>query len=445
MAVLCCSPERFLHVRNGHVETCPIKGTRPRATDPAKDAALARELQQSTKDRAENLMIVDLLRNDLGKTCAPGSISVPALCELQSFATVHHLVSRVTGELAPGSSTIDLLRSCFPGGSVTGAPKLARHARSSKNWRPADATSTVVHSSAWAMTATSTATSPSAPWYKNATACTCGPAVGWWPTLAPRPSTARSLTRRRPSSCCSQAAMWVIKLGGSLARRPALAAWLRALRAGGGRIIVVPGGGAYADRVRAAQAGAGLSDAEAHHLALYAMHRYGTMLARRSAGLRQATTCAALGRMLRAGRTPLWSPVRMAPAWRELPRTWDTTSDSLALYLAGLLRADCLILAKRPRPRRIPPPQLVDQHFPVLWAERHYYPPVYWLGEHGHAALRRALRTGGTPPGRQLPVTHQAHLPVRFRKRSTSLLNSGTAQCLGTRGDSVCENVNRDR
>ena len=123
-AVLCCSPERFLHVRNGHVETCPIKGTRPRATDPAQDAALARELQQSTKDRAENLMIVDLLRNDLGKTCTPGSISVPALCELQSFATVHHLVSRVTGELAPESSTIDLLRSCFPGGSVTGAPKL---------------------------------------------------------------------------------------------------------------------------------------------------------------------------------------------------------------------------------------------------------------------------------------------------------------------------------
>lgn len=123
-AVLCCSPERFLHVRNGHVQTCPIKGTRPRAADPAEDAALAQELQQSVKDRAENLMIVDLLRNDLGKTCNPGSIAVPALCELQSFATVHHLVSRVTGKLAPGCSTLDLLRGCFPGGSITGAPKL---------------------------------------------------------------------------------------------------------------------------------------------------------------------------------------------------------------------------------------------------------------------------------------------------------------------------------
>ena len=143
--------------------------------------------------------------------------------------------------------------------------------------------------------------------------------------------------------------MWVIKLGGSLARRPALAAWLRALRAGGGRVIVVPGGGAYADRVRAAQAGAGLSDAEAHHLALYAMHRYGAMLARRGAGLQQAATCAALGRMLRAGRTPLWSPVRMAPAWRELPRNWDTTSDSLALYLAGPAQG------RLPHPCQAPP------------------------------------------------------------------------------------------
>lgn len=123
-AVLCCSPERFLHVCNGHVQTCPIKGTRPRATDPARDTALARELQQSAKDRAENLMIVDLLRNDLGKTCNPGSIVVPALYELQSFATVHHLVSRITGTLAPGCSALDLLRGCFPGGSVTGAPKL---------------------------------------------------------------------------------------------------------------------------------------------------------------------------------------------------------------------------------------------------------------------------------------------------------------------------------
>ena len=122
-AVLCCSPERFLRVQGRQVETCPIKGTRPRSTDPVQDQNMAQELQHSHKDQAENLMIVDLLRNDLGKNCRPGSITVPALYELQSFATVHHLVSRITGELAPDRDALDLLRGCFPGGSVTGAPK----------------------------------------------------------------------------------------------------------------------------------------------------------------------------------------------------------------------------------------------------------------------------------------------------------------------------------
>jgi para-aminobenzoate synthetase component 1 len=122
-AVLCSSPERFLHLSGSAVETCPIKGTRPRRADPRADRRAAAELRASAKDRAENLMIVDLLRNDLGRVCATGSIRVPDLFEVQSYAHVHHLVSRVTGRLAPGRDALDLLSACFPGGSVTGAPK----------------------------------------------------------------------------------------------------------------------------------------------------------------------------------------------------------------------------------------------------------------------------------------------------------------------------------
>lgn len=210
--------------------------------------------------------------------------------------------------------------------------------------------------------------------------------------------------------------MWIIKLGGSLMRRPALAGWLRALRAGGGRLVVVPGGGIYADQVRAAQTRIGFSNAEAHARALYAMHRYGALLARRANGLEQATTRAGLRRVLRTGRTPLWSPVRMALAWRTLPHDWRTTSDSLALYLAGLLNADCLILAKRAQPRRVPPAHLVDPYFPVLWAEQRHRPPVYWLGEHGHTTLRLALRTT-QPPGRRLDAAlKNAGAPTHTRR-----------------------------
>lgn len=122
--VLSASPERFLRVESGSVETKPIKGTRPRSVDPLMDVELARELQGNPKDRAENLMIVDLLRNDLGKSCAIGSVSVPSLFALESFATVHHLVSTVTGTLAKEKDALHVLSSCFPGGSITGAPKL---------------------------------------------------------------------------------------------------------------------------------------------------------------------------------------------------------------------------------------------------------------------------------------------------------------------------------
>lgn len=122
--VLSSSPERFLALRNGRVETRPIKGTRPRSTSAAEDAALRRALAESPKDRAENLMIVDLLRNDLGRVCKPGSIQVPELFATETFASVHHLVSTVRGELRDDEDAASLLRACFPGGSITGAPKI---------------------------------------------------------------------------------------------------------------------------------------------------------------------------------------------------------------------------------------------------------------------------------------------------------------------------------
>ncbi|MDR9750198.1 aminodeoxychorismate synthase component I [Pseudomonas sp. SZMC_28357] len=123
-AVLSLSPERFVKVNQRQVETRPIKGTRPRGLTPAEDAANAAELLASPKDRAENLMIVDLLRNDLGRTCRTGSVRVPELFSLESYPNVHHLVSSVTGDLADGQDALDLIAGSFPGGSITGAPKI---------------------------------------------------------------------------------------------------------------------------------------------------------------------------------------------------------------------------------------------------------------------------------------------------------------------------------
>jgi para-aminobenzoate synthetase component 1 len=126
LEVLSASPERFLRLDENRrqVETRPIKGTRPRGLGPMHDAALGRALEESEKDRAENVMIVDLLRNDLSRVCRPGTVRVPELFALERHPTVHHLVSTVLGELDPAADAVDLLRAAFPGGSITGAPKV---------------------------------------------------------------------------------------------------------------------------------------------------------------------------------------------------------------------------------------------------------------------------------------------------------------------------------
>lgn len=123
-ALISSSPERFLRVVEGVAESRPIKGTAPRDGGPLEDLAAAERLRASGKDRAENVMIVDLVRNDLGRVCRNGSVSVPSLCALESYSGVHHLVSTVRGRLAEGRSALDAARALFPPGSMTGAPKI---------------------------------------------------------------------------------------------------------------------------------------------------------------------------------------------------------------------------------------------------------------------------------------------------------------------------------
>jgi len=123
-AVVSASPERFVCVREGEVETRPIKGTRQRRPLPEADLFTRDELRESVKDQAENVMIVDLLRNDLSRACAAGSIRVPQLCAVETYETVQHLVSEIRGRLEPGCDAWDLFRAVFPGGSITGAPKV---------------------------------------------------------------------------------------------------------------------------------------------------------------------------------------------------------------------------------------------------------------------------------------------------------------------------------
>ncbi|WP_042979601.1 aminodeoxychorismate synthase component I [Vibrio owensii] len=123
-AIISVSPERFLELKDNVIETKPIKGTRPRSQNTELDQANAHDLQTAEKDQAENLMIVDLLRNDIGRVASPGSVHVPKLFDIESFPAVHHLVSTIRADLDTQYSAADLLRACFPGGSITGAPKV---------------------------------------------------------------------------------------------------------------------------------------------------------------------------------------------------------------------------------------------------------------------------------------------------------------------------------
>ena len=122
--IISVSPERFLLSTNNQVQSKPIKGTMPRSNNREQDLLNKNILLNSEKDQSENLMIVDLLRNDIGRVCKAGSVSVPRLFDIESFPAVHHLVSTVTGKLSEQYNSEDLLRACFPGGSITGAPKI---------------------------------------------------------------------------------------------------------------------------------------------------------------------------------------------------------------------------------------------------------------------------------------------------------------------------------
>ncbi|MGT3086600.1 aminodeoxychorismate synthase component I, partial [Salmonella enterica] len=123
-AILSLSPERFIQLEDQHIQTRPIKGTLPRLDDPDADRQQADKLANSPKDRAENLMIVDLMRNDIGRVAVPGSVKVPELFVVEPFPAVHHLVSTITARLPESLHAADLLHAAFPGGSITGAPKV---------------------------------------------------------------------------------------------------------------------------------------------------------------------------------------------------------------------------------------------------------------------------------------------------------------------------------
>ncbi len=192
----------------------------------------------------------------------------------------------------------------------------------------------------------------------------------------------------------------IVKLGGSLADSKHLAGWLAALATCGGRAILVPGGGPFADAIRTAQAQMGFSDGVAHHLALLAMEQYGQALASLMPGLRMAASAAAMRRVLRGGGVPIWSPTAMVLRRPEIPASWDVTSDSLAAWLAGHMGARRLVVVKHGE-MTISPVQasdlaargVVDRAFPSFLAASGV--PTFIVAPQAHAELAAAIRCDG--------------------------------------------------
>ncbi|MGF1610025.1 MAG: uridylate kinase [Kiloniellales bacterium] len=211
-----------------------------------------------------------------------------------------------------------------------------------------------------------------------------------------------ALTRRGP-----RGVNWVVKLGGSLAGSNALKDWLDALQTGAGHVVLVPGGGPFADQVRAAQHEMGFDDRVAHHLALLAMEQFGRSLAGLVPALVPAASRQAIRQALRAGKLPVWMPTRMALGRPEIPESWDVTSDSLALWLAGQIGARDLVLVKSaPLPAETTPGDpldaadlarrgLVDAAFPAFLARARCR--VWYAGPDDRARLAAALMGQGQP------------------------------------------------
>jgi 5-(aminomethyl)-3-furanmethanol phosphate kinase len=190
----------------------------------------------------------------------------------------------------------------------------------------------------------------------------------------------------------------IVKLGGSHAFSAHLDDWLEAVAGGAGRVVVVPGGGPFADTVRAAQPKMGFDDRAAHHMALLAMEQYGCALASLRRPLTMAASAAAIRRMLRAGRVPVWAPARMALQAKDVPWSWDVTADSLAAWLAGILGAKLLLLVKPIethgplRAADLVARRIVDPAFPRFLGASGAQ--AYIAGPSEHAAVAAAIRAG---------------------------------------------------
>lgn len=192
-------------------------------------------------------------------------------------------------------------------------------------------------------------------------------------------------------------ALLIVKLGGSLAAAPDLRKWLAAIASGAGRAVLAPGGGLFADAVRAAQAAMGFDDVAAHRLALAAMRQYGLALCALHPALTLAQTPRLIAAALRAGRVPVWSPEAMAIAEQTIPASWDVTSDSLAVWLAAKLKARAVILIKQVRPApgsaaALAQSGVLDRAFPAFLARAAI--PAFIAGPGDSEALGAALRAG---------------------------------------------------